>query len=62
MSKYIINLALHGGDLAPQSVLEGALIAQTKKPSINFNLHSDRHIFEKYESSFSKLFNNSKWI
>ena len=34
MSKYIINLDLHGGDFAPQSVLQGALIAQTKNPSI----------------------------
>ena len=62
MSKYIINLDLHGGDFAPQSVLEGALIAQTKNSSINFNLHSDRHIYEKYKPSFSKLFNNSEWI
>ena len=53
MSKYIINLDLHGGDFAPQSVLEGALIAQTKNSSIKFNLHSDRHIFEKFKSSFS---------
>ena len=62
MSKFIINLDLHGGDFAPQSVLEGALLAQTNNSSIKFNLHSDRHIFEKFESSFSKLFNNSKWI
>ncbi len=62
MSKYIINLDLHGGDFAPQSVLEGALIAQTKNSSIKFNLHSDRHIYEKFKSPFSELFNNSKWI
>ena len=62
MSKYIINLDLHGGDFAPQSVLQGALIAQTKNPSINFNLHSDRHIYEKFKPLFSKLFNNSEWI
>ena len=37
MSKYIINLDLHGGDFAPQSVLEGALIAQNKNSSIKFN-------------------------
>ena len=61
MSEYIINLDLHGGDFAPQSVLEGALIAQTKNSSIKFNLHSDRHIYEKFKSPFSKLFNNSKW-
>ena len=62
MSKYIINLDLHGGDFAPQSVLQGALIAQTKNPSINFNLHSDRQIYEKFKTLFSKLFNNSEWI
>ncbi len=62
MSKYIINLDLHGGDFAPQSVLEGASIAQTKNPSINFNLHSHLDIYEKFVSKFSKLFANSKWI
>ena len=62
MSKYIINLDLHGGDFAPQSVLEGALIAHTKNPSIKFNLHSDRYIFEKFKTSFSNLFTKSKWI
>ena len=44
MNKYIINLDLHGGDFAPQSVLEGALLAQTKNTSININLHSDGYI------------------
>ena len=62
MSEYIINLDLHGGDFAPQSVLEGASIAQTKNPSINFNLHSHVDVYEKFESTFSKLFANSKWI
>ena len=61
MSKYIINLDLHGGDFAPKSVLEGALLAQRKNPSINFNLHSDGHIYEKFEPLFSTLFANSKW-
>jgi len=62
MSNYIINLDLHGGDFAPQSVLEGALIAKTKNPSINFNLHSDRSIYEKFMPKFSNLFVESKWI
>ena len=62
MSKYIINLDLHGGDFAPQSVLEGASIAQTKNPSIFFNLHSHVDIYEKFVQTFSKLFANSKWI
>ena len=61
MSKYLINLDLHGGDFAPQSVLQGALIAQTKNPRINFNLHSNVYIYEKFEPSFSKLFADSKW-
>ena len=61
MSKYIINLDLHGGDFAPKSVLEGALIAQTRNPSINFNLHSDKYIYEKFKPSFSNLFANSQW-
>ena len=62
MSKYIINLDLHGGDFAPKSVLEGAIIAQTKNPSIKFNLHSDRSIYEKFKPIYSKLFANSQWI
>ena len=62
MSKYIINLDLHGGDFAPKSVLEGAIIAQTKNPFIKFNLHSDRPIYEKFKPVFSKLFANSQWI
>ena len=62
MSEYIINLDLHGGDFAPQSVLEGASIAQTKNPSIFFNLHSHVDIYEKFVQTFSKLFANSKWI
>ncbi len=62
MRKYIINLDLHGGDFAPQSVLEGALIARTKEPSIKYNLHSDRHIYEKFKASFSNLFADSEWI
>ena len=61
MSKYTINLDLHGGDFAPQSILEGALIAQTKNSSIKFNLHSDRHTYERFKTSFSILFNNSQW-
>ena len=62
MSEYIINLDLHGGDFAPQSVLEGASMAQTKNPSIKFNLHSHVDVYEKFVSTFSKLFANSKWI
>ena len=62
MSKYLINLDLHGGDFAPQSVLEGALIALKKNPSIRYNLYSNRSIYEEFKSSYSNLFANSQWI
>ncbi len=62
MTKYLINLDLHGGDFAPKSVLEGALIAQTKNSSINFNLHCDIPTYEKFKPTFSELFANSQWI
>ena len=42
MSEFLINLDLHGGDLAPISVLEGAKIAFKKNSSIRFQLHSTR--------------------
>ncbi len=54
MNNYVINLDLHGGDFAPQSVLEGALIAQKKNPSITFNLHSDMHVYERFKPVFFK--------
>ena len=53
MNKYLINLDLHGGDFAPNSVLEGANIAKTNNPSINFNLHSEKSIYEKLKPIFS---------
>ena len=49
MKKYLINLDLHGGDFAPNSVLEGASIAKKIYPSIYFNLHSDRTTYEKFK-------------
>tara|TARA_B100000963_G_scaffold140123_1_gene122031 strand:+ start:510 stop:1514 length:1005 start_codon:yes stop_codon:yes gene_type:complete len=61
MSKYIINLDLHGGDFAPKSVLEGALIARAKNSSINFNLHSDISTYHKFKPIFSNLFAKSDW-
>ncbi len=62
MKKYLINLDLHGGDFAPKSVLEGALIAKTNNPLINYNLHSEKSLYEKFKPSFLNLFNNSQWI
>ena len=61
MNKYLINLDLHGGDFAPNSVLEGANIAKTNNPSINFNLHSEKSIYEKFKPIFSDLFDKSQW-
>ena len=61
MNKYLINLDLHGGDFAPNSVLEGADIAKTNNPSINFNLHSEKSIYEKFKPIFSDLFDKSQW-
>ena len=62
MKKYLINLDLHGGDFAPKSVLEGAMIAKINNPHIFYNLHSEKNIYEKFKPSFSNLFNNSQWI
>ena len=62
MSEFLINLDLHGGDLAPISVLEGAKIASKKNSSIRFQLHSTRDIYETYKKNFSKLFEISNWI
>ena len=61
MKKYQINLDLHGGDFAPQSVLEGASIAKTNNPSIFFNLHSEKSLYEKFKPTFLDLFSSSQW-
>ena len=50
MSKYIINLDLHGGDFAPRSVLEGASLAFTKNSSIHFKLHSTKELYQQYST------------
>ena len=62
MTKFLINLDLHGGDLAPLSVLEGANIALKKNPSIRYKLHSTKEIFLNQNKTFSKLFEKSDWI
>jgi len=62
MDKYIINLDLHGGDFAPNSVLEGAAKALLKNPSINFKLHSTKELQEKYSKKYSIVFQKSEWI
>jgi len=62
MTKFLINLDLHGGDLAPISVLEGANIALKKNPSIRYKLHSTKEIFLNQNKTFSKLFEKSDWI
>ena len=48
MIENIINLDLHGGDFAPNSVLEGARLAQQKYSHIKFQLHSTSECYDKY--------------
>ncbi len=62
MTKFLINLDLHGGDLAPISVLEGANIALKKNSSIRFQLHSTEKTFLNQNKKFPKLFEKSNWI
>ena len=62
MNKYVINLDLHGGDFAPKSVLEGANIALSKNPSIQFKLHSTKEFQQQYSKKFSNIFQKSDWI
>ncbi len=62
MKQFMINLDLHGGDFAPNSVLEGANIALKNNQSIRFQLHSTKEVYEKYKKKFSQLFYLSDWI
>ena len=62
MRENIINLDLHGGDFAPNSVLEGARIAKLKYPHIKFQLHSTSECYDKFKKQYSDLFTSSKWI
>ena len=62
MSKFLINLDLHGGDFAPTSVLEGANIALKKNSSIRFQLHSTKEVYENQNKKFPNLFKISNWI
>ena len=56
MNKHVINLDLHGGDFAPNSVLEGASIALSKHPTIHFKLHSTKELQKQYSKKFSNIF------
>ena len=62
MRENIINLDLHGGDFAPNSVLEGAKIAQRKYSHIKFQLHSTLECYDKFKKHYPDLFSSSKWI
>ena len=62
MREFLINLDLHGGDFAPNSVLEGATIALKKNPNIKFQLHSTLEIYQKFKKKYLHLFDNSIWI
>ncbi len=62
MDNFYINLDLHGGDFAPISVIEGAIIAKSKNPKISYLLHSTREIKEKFSKKFPEFFEKSLWI
>ena len=62
MNKFIINLDLHGGDFAPNSVLEGASIALKKYSEIHFKLHSTKELQQQFSKKFSNIFHKSDWI
>jgi glycerol-3-phosphate acyltransferase PlsX len=62
MNKFIINLDLHGGDFAPNSVLEGASIALKKYSEIHFKLHSTKELQQQFSKKFSNIFQKSDWI
>ena len=49
MKENIINLDLHGGDFAPNSVLEGARIAKLKHLDIKFQLHATNECYQEYK-------------
>ena len=52
MKENIINLDLHGGDFAPNSVLEGARIAKLKHSDIKFQLHATNECYQEYKKKF----------
>ena len=62
MTKYIINLDLHGGDFAPNSVLKGAEIVLKKYRNIKFQLHSTLNLYEEFNRKFPEVFKNSQWL
>ena len=62
MKENIINLDLHGGDFAPNSVLEGARIAKLKHLDIKFQLHATNECYQEYKKKYSDLFDTSIWI
>ena len=62
MNRFIINLDLHGGDFAPNSVLEGASIALKKYSEIHFKLHSTKELQQQFSKKFSNIFQKSDWI
>lgn len=62
MTELLINLDLHGGDFAPESVLQGASIALDKYPNIKFQLHSTSAIHQKFSRNYNRVFQKSNWI
>ncbi|MDB3973234.1 phosphate acyltransferase PlsX [Alphaproteobacteria bacterium] len=62
MKENIINLDLHGGDFAPNSVLKGAIIAKLKYPHIKFQLHATNECYKEYKKKYPDFFDISTWI
>ena len=62
MKENVINLDLHGGDFAPNSVLEGARIAKLKHFDIKFQLHATNEYYQEYKKKYSDVFDTSIWI
>ena len=62
MKENVINLDLHGGDFAPNSVLEGARIAKLKHFDIKFHLHATNECYQEYKKKYSDVFDTSIWI
>ena len=58
MKKYLINLDLHGGDFAPKSVLEGAMIAKINNPHILTKLRqgTEKTSIVSKEDEFKEIF------
>ena len=60
--KFIINIDVEGGDLAPNSVLKGSQLYLEKNKDVIFNLYSRSEIIHPIISNYPLLKNNSNII